>query len=280
MAKTAGTKILLGCGVFTIGTTPIGLTRGGGSFVVERDVRNIEADCDRGPIKGRIVIDSEVAKLTMNALEIFEATEIADYYPNLTVTPTPASEATSDVITSSNNPIIDDADYSAVKWVGKTKDGFAVTIELTSAINLENIDWDIQPKDETVASLTYTAVYTESDRTTPPWKVTLGKTKAALPAGEMTVTLKLGTALNTTATNSITPAKGASNSYLYKTNGDLPATGDILVSGTDGWIAYTAAADIVVSAGTVLTFAEIVTATGAVVNAGSVNVLTGNINLT
>lgn len=279
MAKTAGTKILLGCGVFTVGTTPIGLTRGGGSFVVERDVRNIEADCDRGPIQGRIVIDSEVAKLTMNALEIFEATEIADYYPNLTVTATPASEATSDVITSSNNPVIPDADYSAVKWVGKTKDGFPVTIELTSAINLENIDWDIQPKDETVTTLTYTAVYSEADRTTPPWKVTLGKTKAALPAGELAVVLAAGTALNTTKTTTITPAKGASNSYLYKTNGVLPATGTILASGTDGWISYTAGADIVATVGTAIALVEVITATGAVVNAGTVNVLTANVKL-
>ena len=39
-------KIILGKGVFSIGDTPIALTRGGGQFTVEREVRQIEADGD------------------------------------------------------------------------------------------------------------------------------------------------------------------------------------------------------------------------------------------
>ena len=62
-------KILLGKGVFKIGEVAIGLTRGGGQFVNEREVRNIEADGDRGPVKGRIVQDKATPKLTINALK-------------------------------------------------------------------------------------------------------------------------------------------------------------------------------------------------------------------
>ena len=47
-------KILLGYGVVSVGLTPIGLTRGGSVFTVEREYRNIEADGDKGPVKGRI----------------------------------------------------------------------------------------------------------------------------------------------------------------------------------------------------------------------------------
>ena len=71
MAKVTAEKILLGKGIVQIGTIPVGLTRGGSSFEVERDIRSIEADGDMGPVKGRIVIDGETAKLKVNALELF-----------------------------------------------------------------------------------------------------------------------------------------------------------------------------------------------------------------
>ena len=39
-------KILLGTGVFSVGGTAIGLTRGGGTFSLEREIRHIDADGD------------------------------------------------------------------------------------------------------------------------------------------------------------------------------------------------------------------------------------------
>lgn len=72
-------EILLGAGVFYIGETAIALTRGGGSFTVEREYREIGADGDRGPVEGRITLDRSVAKLTMNVLTIL--TRFADLYP-------------------------------------------------------------------------------------------------------------------------------------------------------------------------------------------------------
>lgn len=35
------------------------------------------------------------------------------------------------------------ADFKSVKWVGLTKGGKEVTITLTNAINMGNIDWTI-----------------------------------------------------------------------------------------------------------------------------------------
>ena len=77
----AAEKIMLGYGTVSVGGTPIGLTRGGSSFVVEREYREIEADGDKGPVMGRIVIDREVVKLTVNALELFTAANMSKYYP-------------------------------------------------------------------------------------------------------------------------------------------------------------------------------------------------------
>ena len=72
---TAGNgEILLGVGRFYIGATaedaqPVGLTRGGGSFVVEREYRDINADEDPGSVKDRISKDTGRPKLKLTALQ-------------------------------------------------------------------------------------------------------------------------------------------------------------------------------------------------------------------
>lgn len=154
-------KILLGYGVVSVGATPIGLTRGGSSFVVEREYREIGADGDRGPVQGRIVIDTERAKLTVNALELFTAADMTKYYPGLSVT---AGTLTSTLVIASG-------DYNDVTWVGKTKDGKSVTIKVENAINMDNLEWTLEDKSEVVPSLGFTATYDEAARDTPPWNV-------------------------------------------------------------------------------------------------------------
>ena len=155
-------KILLGYGVVSIGATPIGLTRGGSSFVVERGFREIGADGDFGPVAGRIVIDREVAKLTVNALEMFTAADMVKYYP--------AMKNTTGVLTGTLSIIA--GDQNDVTWVGKTKDGKACTIKVKDAINMGNVEWTLEDKNEVVPSLEFTALYIESTRTTAPWSVT------------------------------------------------------------------------------------------------------------
>jgi len=67
-------EIVIGVGKFYIGTTKedaeyVGLTRGGGSFVVEREFREINADGDPGLVAGRIEKEMARPKLTLNALQ-------------------------------------------------------------------------------------------------------------------------------------------------------------------------------------------------------------------
>lgn len=259
-------KILLGYGVVTVGSTPIGLTRGGSEFAVEREIRKIEADGDRGPVKGRIVVDTETAKLTINALELFNATDMTKYYPALSaalnsgtyetavLTITTAANVSGNVTTTLNGTAVTTAvlltdsavqvadkirnttftgwttggtagtnivtftsntvglktdsiysagstgasgtiittvqgsaastsnimtgtlsvvsgDYNDVKWVGATKDGKAVTITVKNALNMSNIEWKLEDKNEVVQAIEFTATYDESTRTTPPWTV-------------------------------------------------------------------------------------------------------------
>ena len=71
--------------------------------------------------------------------------------------------------------VITSTDFKAVKWIGKTKGGKAVTIELEKAINLGNIDWAFADKDDTVAEIVMTAVYSNTDTasvsTEEPWTI-------------------------------------------------------------------------------------------------------------
>ena len=154
-------KILLGYGTFSVGETPIGLTRGGGTLTIEREFREMEADGDMGPVEGRVVIDREVAKLTVNALDMFTSAEMIKYYPALEET----------VGTLSSTLKIIEGDHNDVTWTGKTKDGKSVTITIENAINMGNIEWTIEDKNEVVPSLEFTAMYKEAARTTPPWSI-------------------------------------------------------------------------------------------------------------
>lgn len=155
-------EIILGDGVFYIGTTAIALTRGGGAFSVEREYRPIEADGDYGPVKGRIRKIKSVATLKLNALTLLE-----DNLPSLY----PATDLTSRVLTG--KPDVEDADYQTeVSWVGAMLNGDSVAIELYNAINLENLEWDLVDKEEVVPEITYTAAYDPDTRTTEPWQIT------------------------------------------------------------------------------------------------------------
>lgn len=78
---SASQEIMTGVGIFYIDDTPIALSRGGGKFTVEREFREINADGDRGPVEGRIVMDGSRATLTMNTLQIL--TRLADLYVGL-----------------------------------------------------------------------------------------------------------------------------------------------------------------------------------------------------
>lgn len=161
-------EIVLGAGIFNINGQPVGLTRGGGQFIVEREIRDIEADGDRGSVKGRQVIDKAIPKLSMNLLEMITDNMIK-MYPGLKAT---TAAETGTIITGTGVSIIPDTDYTEVSFVGKTKSGKSVTITVKNAINLENIDWALQDKDEVIHKLTYTGCYDDLKPTEEPWSIT------------------------------------------------------------------------------------------------------------
>lgn len=162
-AKTTTPEtILLGDGVFYIGENPIGLTRGGGEFNVEREIRNITADGDMGQVKGRIALDGETAKLKFNSLEFLSETEIKAFYPGLDVT---------GLITTSKLAFTD-ADYHDVKWVGKNLKGRGVTITVKNALNVGGLSFALADKSEVVPEFEYTGSYDEENRKASTWSIT------------------------------------------------------------------------------------------------------------
>lgn len=79
-SQSAGaSEIIMGAGIFYVDNIAVALTRGGGSFNVARTFRNINADGDRGPVKGRVTIDDSTATMTLNVLTML--TNIAKLYP-------------------------------------------------------------------------------------------------------------------------------------------------------------------------------------------------------
>lgn len=184
----AAKDIMLGEGTFSVGAslgamTEIAVVRGGGRFTLEREQRIVQADGDYGPVKGRIRTVGEIAKLTVNALELLPA-HMPKFYPGMDLE---TSDPGKDVLTSTLDIVT--GDYNFVTFTGSTIDGKQVYIELQNAINLENLDWGLVDKDEVIAALTYTAAYDEAARTTPPWKVEFAK------GTTYTVTLTIETAL-------------------------------------------------------------------------------------
>lgn len=79
---SGASEIIMGAGIFYVDDVAVALTRGGGSFNVEREYREVNADGDRGAVEGRIVMEGSRATLTMNTLQIL--TRFADLYPSIT----------------------------------------------------------------------------------------------------------------------------------------------------------------------------------------------------
>ena len=90
--------------------------------------------------------------------------DFTNYYPGM--------QSTTDTNTKvTGKTDISTEDYKTVKWTGKTKQGKGVIITLKNAINLENLDWTLQDKDEVIQALTYVGTYDEDDMENEPWDV-------------------------------------------------------------------------------------------------------------
>lgn len=161
-------NIVLGKGVFKVDNELVGLTRDGGNFSVEYNHRKIEADGDRGYVKGRIIREEATPKIEINHLETL--TSLDKFHSGVKVDTTSKSGYTT---VTGTGKIDDENDYHTVEFAGETKDGRDITITIARAINLENISWDLKDKDDIIDKVTFTGTYEEnSSDDDEGWKVT------------------------------------------------------------------------------------------------------------
>lgn len=133
------------------GTKLLGATRGGGTFTITREIREVEADGVRGPFVGSRIVDSADAYLSTTLIEITPE-HVKKVVNNADVDTTSANHIVVTIRTA-----IDDEDYlDNVIWVGDTSEGF-MAIELENALNTADFTLTFADKNEGTMNAEYHA---------------------------------------------------------------------------------------------------------------------------
>ena len=196
-------------------TNILGMTRGGGSFKVARDIRNIQADGIRYPWKGGKFVDSADPALSTTLIEQ-TAQNLKDAIGSCTIT-------TSGKKTKlTMNTQIQDADYiDVLTWYGSLLDGRMIAITLFNAFNTADLNITFTDKGEATSPVEFHAHQEKAnDYDTAPFEIVFFEPSGSM--GEITVTSTAGAAVGGTAL-STTNVLAAGQKYVYKTNGTTTA---------------------------------------------------------
>ena len=124
-------------------TKILGVTRGGGTFTVTREIRTPEVDGMRYPFKGADFVDSADAYLSGTLLEV-----VPDNFKRLLGTGESVTSGKKTTVTM-HTAINTDTDYiDKLCWVGDLADGRAVLIELDNAFNTSDFSLTFTDKGE------------------------------------------------------------------------------------------------------------------------------------
>lgn len=137
-------------------------TRGGNSFVVEREIKIIERDGARGKEKGLRRIISENATLTVRLMNLSQE--------NLKLA-LPGANFEAGVITNGDGSIPNEDYIKNVTLVGETMSGENKVITLYNALNENGLNVNLAPKDESVVELQLAAHYDPADLSSPIYKI-------------------------------------------------------------------------------------------------------------
>lgn len=123
-------------------TKILGVTRGGGSFTVTRDIRTPDVDGMRYPFKGADFVDSVDAYLSGTLLEVVPG--------NMEMLLGTGESSTSGKKTTIRmHTAVEDTDYiDHLCWVGDLADGRLVLIELDNAFNTADFSLTFTDKGE------------------------------------------------------------------------------------------------------------------------------------
>jgi len=152
------------------GQRAIGATRGGSTFVVESEFREMTVDGAPGPVKGSQRLLRSSAKLSTNIVEIVKETLLTSL-PGSINTPT----ATHDVITRERQ--IEAGDYLDNLTLVAEKAGTdeLVIIKIDNALALNGLEFSAAEDDETVIAQEFTAHYDPANLAKEPWSISYPK---------------------------------------------------------------------------------------------------------
>ena len=156
---------------FTSLGTLLGATRGGSQFTIEQEIKDMEVDGARGPVKGSRRFTMVKASLTVNFIEHTLAN-----LKRLLVGSSSATEQTNwDKITRALS--LGDSDFlTNVAIIGEVSgDADALGIVLNECIVDSNFELTFADKEEGVIAATFTAHYDPTDlgagTDTEPWEI-------------------------------------------------------------------------------------------------------------
>lgn len=161
----------------------LGATRGGNSFAIEQDVREIEMDGAPGPVKGARRIIEVRPRLTTNLLEISRE-NLLMAIPGATSTPTPdETAATHDTITRNRNIIGTDyiENVALVGTVSGSDEPIIIIVE--NALQDENFEIGTEDRDESVLEVQFTGHFDPANMAQEPWRILYPRTSGLQSGG-------------------------------------------------------------------------------------------------
>lgn len=142
----------------------LGVTRGGGTFRAEPQLRSIEADGVRTPFVGGTVLDGWDVRMTGTLLEITPA-NFADALLCAEVT------ASGGMTTLTARETLEEEDYiPRLCWIGDTSRGLML-IELTGVLNVKGAVFTFRDRGEGELPFEFRAHAEEPEQDTAPFRV-------------------------------------------------------------------------------------------------------------
>jgi hypothetical protein len=157
----------------------LGATRGGNTFTVEQEIKIIEVDGARGPLKGARRIIESTAKIKANLLELTTANLMLAMAGSTAVNWTDTTSApatnTHDEIRRVRN--LSDLDYiTNIAIVGKVSGtNENIICMVYNALSDEGLELAFEDKEEGVLEVTFTAHFDPTDLDTEPWGIRFPK---------------------------------------------------------------------------------------------------------
>jgi hypothetical protein len=147
----------------------LGATRGGNTFTIEQEIRDMPVDGAKGPMMGARRIIKVTAKLTANFVEISpDILQLA--LPGSSAADYPDTGSTHTEITRALQLSL--ADYSTnITLVGEVSgvDGKYIECGILNALADGNLEMAMADGDEAAPSITFTAHFDPTDLDTEPW---------------------------------------------------------------------------------------------------------------